>query len=388
MASLEKCIRKLSNIKFPRGVKLDNLVTIRRTTGEPKGVSLNADLSSRWSLIPGKGRALYKTYDNTNSKSETAKYSKPVRMYNELLCDRLCDTVGIEHAKYEPARYGKTRGLISYDVLRDGEILAPIITNPGFLGSFFEELGKNPNVSPLEIQEMIKTLYKYMLFDIRTMQSDRNMNNVPMAKHRVTGKLRVAPLMDNEFAYMSYNMLYNSMGGDDYFGTFSKSGDVDVREIVLAYDMKMNRTKSSYCLDVCKYQDERNLEDRIIEAVTIAQLSPELGEIFDEFMASFDIDKAIKELRKDGVKAPDEYIRYIKAIDSYIKERMEYHRERGEEYTKKYTESKPQDYSRLYEKEEVMHMLGIVVNGSSSISRSIYDNYMLYTQDVERCRVS
>lgn len=379
MAGVESCIRKLSRIWLPFGVNIRNMETMRRKTGEPRGISIRNEFAAKWVLVPFKGKAIFKSYDSALLNTPTSKSVKKIRMYNELLCATLCDQLSIPHAEYECAHNGLDKGLLSYNVLGEEEYIVPMISNPGFIGDFIDRLKSRENVNSDEIRGILKTLYSYMLFDIRTMQTDRNLNNVPIVKHRITGKVRTGELMDNEFAYMSYNMLRNTIGGDDFFGLFSY-GKMDMDSLVYTYDMKMNRSKSSYCLDVYKFQDERTLEERIKEVCILAKMSPDFNEILSDFMDDFDLDSAIKVLRKRGIVANKDYIEYIKSIDKYIYDRFQYHIEHSQEYVKKYLESKPEDYKYSCDRNEIMHMLNMARCGSSSVSDSVVENYEIFKQ--------
>ena len=80
---------------------------------------------------------------------------------------------------------------------------------------------------------MVQTLFSDMLFDVRTLQSDRNYANVPLAKNVKTRRFLVPALFDNEFAYWTYNLLYeNPHGGEDFFGVFSDDGKIAARNLV------------------------------------------------------------------------------------------------------------------------------------------------------------
>ena len=128
MKKIERCIKRLGKIRFPKGIDLEPLKRQARVNGN-KGMSISDEFVADWFVVPSKGLAIYKTYDNLSLTNPIAKQIKNIRMYNELLCAKLCDTVGIKHAVYERAHYADTNGLISYSILDDQERLSSIISN-------------------------------------------------------------------------------------------------------------------------------------------------------------------------------------------------------------------------------------------------------------------
>lgn len=377
----KRCVKKLGKIKFPKGIDLTHLDRQPRLSGS-KGMSISDVYVDEWFVLEDGTLALYKTYDNLSIDASSAKQIKNIRMYNELLCAKLCDILGVGHAIYERAHIDNTNGLITHSILDEHEAMAPIIGNTSMLGDFVELLREKEKLKSDQIREIVQVLYTYMLFDLRTLQTDRNRNNAPLVRNNVTGELRVGELIDCEYAYLTNNMIRLQKGGDDFFKVYDRKNPVDAEAIIEAYDTKMG-FGSYYSLNVYKCLEHRTLENRIEEVCSLAAMSPELGEIFDDFMASFDLRRAIKELEDEKVIPSKGYVVYILAIDDYVKQRMEYHRSISLEEAKKYTESKPAEYTSLYDRFEIMHMLDMARSGSRTVASQVLDNYDIYYRNVK-----
>lgn len=381
MRKVERCIRKLGRCKFPKGIDLVDLKRQPRLNGA-KGLSMSGEFSEEWFVLPNGERALYKTYDNLNITNPNNKFIKNIRMYNELLCAKLCDIMGIGHAKYERAHYAETNGLISYNILSDHEAMAPLINNTSFLGDFLELLRDKEKCSEDEIREIVQKLYMYMLFDIRTLQTDRNRNNAPLARHNITGKLRVPELLDCEYAYLANNMIRGNHGGDTFFSVYDRKNPIEVGAIINAYNDKMGYG-GYYSLCVYKCLDDRTIDNRIEECCSLAAMSPDLKVILDQFMASFDLERAIEELEKEKVIPSKGYREYILAIDEYIKKRFEYHIERMQTSSRRYTETVPEEHRSMADRTEILHMLNMARSGSKSVSEGIEESYREYYYNIK-----
>ena len=380
MRKIERRIRQLGRCKFPKGIDLTLLKKQPRVTGS-RGLSVSGEFSDVWFVFENDEKAIYKTYDNLSLTNRNNKFIKKIRIYNELLCAKLCDIMGVGHAKYERAYYNDTNGLISYNVLGDRESMTSIINNTSHLGDFIDYLKEKEKLNDEQIRLIVHKLYTYMLFDIRTLQTDRNRNNVPLARDNITGELRVTELLDCEYAYLANNMIAGNYGGDNFFGVYDKKSPVEVENIINAYNDKMSYG-SYYTLCVYKCLDERTIDNRIEECCSLAAMSPEFNSILKHFMESFDLERAISELEDEGVVPSKGYKEYILAIDKYIKERFEYHIERMQDSSKKYTESVPLDYRSLADRVEIMHMLSMARSGSKNISDSIEESYREFYYNV------
>ena len=151
MFGLDWNIKKFGKASFPRGINLYGLPRIERHTGG-RGSSLSRDFMDDWIEIPGKGLAIYKTYDSPQHTKPRHKAIKNVRIYNELLCSKLADSVGIEHAIYECARYKKSDGLITYNILKENEDLLALIRNTSYVGDFVDYVRENEKVTNEDIR--------------------------------------------------------------------------------------------------------------------------------------------------------------------------------------------------------------------------------------------
>lgn len=379
MTKAERAVKKIGKVKFPKGTDLRTLKRRPRIGGNT-GLSMSDEFRNEWFILPTEELCIYKTYDNSNRKKPIAKAIKNVRMYNELLCAKLCDIVGIKHARYECAHYENTTGLISYNILGKHESMASIIRNTSMLGSFIEQLKVEEKESNNNIREILRTLYSYMLFDIRTLQTDRNRNNAPLVRNNITGELRVGELLDSEYAYLANCMIWYE-GGDTFFGVYDKNNGVDATSIINKYNSKME-FGGYYTLNVDRVLKDRSLDSMIEDCCNLAAMSPELNKILENFMKSFDARLAIDELKKEGVIPTKGYEAYVIAIDDYIKERFNYYLQRKEESVKKYTESVPEQYTSLSRRFEIMYMLDMARSASVEVSDSIYDNYELFHKNV------
>ncbi len=280
-------------------IDLKNVKTTKRSTKISNiGVS-TSKYGNVWFNLPN-GKALFKTY---NSYREDIKN---YRMINELVCCILAKQVGINCAKYQPAHIKEDKGLISYNilnkdeklinceqVLRKGFYREPTLFNIADALEYYENAGYKVNK-----KQIILDLYKMIIFDALTMQTDRNTYNI----HFIVDKqanLKVAPLMDNEFAFFG-----------EFFYPDKETYDMTKDDFLIQYavDGKYLTIEKFGIFKKFDYLD--NLKDIVI----YAKKNKAMKDIFVNIISNINIDNAINELHKYGIKVDKNYSNYMKKI--------------------------------------------------------------------------
>lgn len=174
-----KNVDKFNDIKLAKGLDLTFYATKdRKINWQKVGISTET-FGDKWILTP-KGRGLFKSFDTFYSTS-----TKNIRICNELLCRELCKQVGIRCAEYELAEIDGIKGLITYDFVGKNK-LVPL--------NHFVEINKQSECNLIGCVEAFDTyaekgyrfdkkqaiidLYKLIVFDTLTLQTDRHENNV------------------------------------------------------------------------------------------------------------------------------------------------------------------------------------------------------------------
>ncbi len=292
------------NIRLSRGISLLGKEFVARNNyKEFSGTSIKR-FGDKWFVLQ-KGKALFKTFDG-EYKAEL----KEIRIINELICQELASMVGILHADYEPASYEEHSGLVTYNFLQNNEKL---ITLADFLSidneyennlldikhalKTYEQVGYI-----LDFDEIIFNLFKILVFDALTLQTDRNNFNINFIINQRTHTLALAPMFDNEFAFSSDFML-----------------ELDPKTTIEA--MLKHYSKEAKYINV---QSERiGHEETYIKNVrslcNMAKCNKQMKEFLITTLKKLNILTAIKNVENMGIYINEEYKLYLKSIISHTK---------------------------------------------------------------------
>ena len=305
-----KNLEKYNNIKLSKGVFLDN-ADISYSDSFESGVS-SSDFGGYWYMLP-KGRAIFKTYSGGDELGNI----KNIRITNELLCYELSKQLGIRCAEYELASYYGEQGVVSYDVsgvneklVSSGQIFDKYNLSSNNAFKFYvtaqkklEELGYM-----FDKEKMLLDLYKITLFDILTVQSDRHRSNVFMLINKKADTVKVAPLIDNEFAF-------NGL----YFDTMLLDGDTITEE---TFKSKTYSISKALLIDEESFFEDNMLFANIKHVVNLAKQNPKMAEIFKNFVSNYNIQAAIDTLEQKGVTINQYYKDYLLMTEKFIKKML------------------------------------------------------------------
>lgn len=303
-----KNINKYNDIKLAKGLYLKGVKTTERKGR--KGISTNL-FGSSWFILP-QGRAIYKTYEKANPHIDSIRN---LRVVNELLCCELANILNVPCAEYKLAHTRKTEGLISFDVAKNGEKIWTV--NDFYYNSnvsVYEESMLNFSKAidslikkgyNIDKKEMLKTYYKYALFDCLTIQADRSKNNLLFLEDKKSKTIKLAPLIDNEFAFNIFSLpdIFNS---NLKISTKKFTNSLELIFKILPikpYDASKN----------CFYSNLKSI-------VELAKQNEEYGNIFKYMLSNFDIKTAINNVENNGVEISPEYKKYLSFTENIIKD--------------------------------------------------------------------
>ena len=301
---------------MPKGLELKGFTRLKKQDGR-SGVS-SRKYADVWFNLPD-GLAFYKTYEDLAVK----RYSKDnyyfgeetrnVRMLNELVCYELANQVGVDCAKYEPAtnteEHFRDHGLVSYNVCADNEKL---ISLAELIQEFKLSYDKDNMTTSIKTalralyclrdqgqvafdeNEVIESLFKQVAFDVLTMQSDRKIEDVRFVLNIKNNTVRVAPLLDNEFAFcgMLLEKYRKKFIGPNYIFRKYKKNKIDI---------------SLFSVDgMCDYLGN------VSSLVSMCEKSDKFDRLLDSMIKNIDIDKAVKSLKTQGVDVSEDYRAYVK----------------------------------------------------------------------------
>ncbi len=333
MKAILKNITKFGNIKLAKGIYLDNVVITARDgdCGVP-----TRSFGEKWFILP-QGKALFKSFD-----SNFAKVIQKNRIINELICNELCDQVGIPHVKMEPATIKRTTGLISYNIIKPQEELLTgyslcniaketydqnNLENYGYIFDELIDMGYN-----IDKKSIIQNMFKICIFDLLTLQTDRHMDNTFFIKNRKTKQLTLAPLLDNEFAFAG-KLLQEILEEKDF--------DVDFEE-------KLNNLyiNKYHCIIAEDSSEHVQLQEIVEKYVRLCKCDKNFAEILIDTIKNFNIKLALENVTQKGYQISNEYCTYIYAVTEYIKKMIidEYQNKKVTNIKK----TKLEDYEMLY----------------------------------------
>lgn len=202
-----KNIDKFNDIKLAKGIDMTLYETKdRKVNWQTVGISTET-FGDKWIITP-KGRGLFKSFDTFYSTN-----TKNIRVCNELLCQELCKQVGIRCAEYELAEIDGLKGLITYDFVGKNKLVPLykfVSIKRGFACNLLDCANAidvyMENGYKIDKKQAVIDLYKLIVFDTLTLQTDRHENNVNFLFEKGK-KISVATLFDNEFAFCGESIL-------------------------------------------------------------------------------------------------------------------------------------------------------------------------------------
>lgn len=311
-----------NRLKLAKGLDISLYNSIKKE--EVSGIS-TIMFGDKWFLLP-KGKAIFKTFDYgilNNVRNN--------RIYNELLCYKLANQIGLACAKYEIAYKQDDKfhnGLVSYNVLNENEELVSgheIVVDyirhvkKDRTSQYYE--GDENNIQLyLDIfdskkyqnciinkQEILETLFKIAVFDLITFQTDRHNENIHFIYNKIGKSYKIAPLIDNELSF-AVDILSEYIG-DDY----------TLRDV--PFDKIMFK-----CNHFAKFLTVRQIDGifntyilTIKDLVRIASKNKNLMSILKNELKNININKAITELNNEGCKVDKGYEDYLKYLISFSK---------------------------------------------------------------------
>lgn len=302
---------KFGVLKMASGLNLQEFKTSKRTPDKNSSSTSIEKFEKVWFNLPN-GKGIFKTFDSVYNKK-----IKDVRLINELLCQELLSFANIAHAKYEPAHLDEEYGLISYNVLKPKQKLVTLAQYLNFNRSLssnlvdisiaFEHYEEKGYV--IDKEQVILDLYKIIVFDILTFQTDRHSHNINFIFDDNNLEICVAPLIDNEYAF-----------GIEQPYLIQKSSSFN--ELIQQTAESANRIKS---LDIAyeRYLDEK-YKNNIFNVCNLAKSNKQMMEFLTNALRTININKAIKNVEQQGFIISDEYKQYLAMLLSKTKAKIKY----------------------------------------------------------------
>lgn len=308
---LIKNIGKYPDIKLATGLNLKTFSRTKRYVSVYGGSGVSTeDYAGSWFLINKNGtkqKAIFKTYN-----SWYADTFRTNRMFNELLCEQICKQIDLPCAKYESAHIKDQDGLVSYNILGENEKL---VTFAQFLknepteinlieisNAIDEYIKKGYNIDK---KQAILDLYKIIVFDNITMQTDRHSYNLCMVYNKQTKTYKVAPLFDNEFAFGTKQLLDLDEGFPYTIKQFEK-------------ECSMNQYLFS--IDEFTGHQYMKIHKNMQNIVKYAKKSVVFMQILKETLEKIDVATAIQNLEMQGHVVNEDYKKMVTELVEYTKE--------------------------------------------------------------------
>lgn len=318
------------NIKLAKGVLLDNAKTAPRFYTE-LGISTKT-YGHSWFLLP-QGRAIFKTFDSDYQEIKT------LRIINELLCEELANQLNIKCAHYELATKDKINGVVTYDITKMGQTLYTAFDwfEKNDIQEFENEFKsfalivnhcKENNIN-IDKNKFMIDLYKLMVFDILTVQGDRHLNNIFIIQDQNDNSLKLAPLLDNEFAFNT------GLNWSNLYGSETITQDMFIDSLSYIY-------KQIMVLDN-RYRSSKYLEN-IKQVVDLAKMYPQYDIILKSLCKTYNLNNAIEKLEQKGVQINKKYKEYLLMTQDTVKQLIKL------EYTKTNRVIRENDYKNIIEK--------------------------------------
>lgn len=297
-----KNVDKFNNIKLAKGIDMTLYARKdREVNWATVGVSTET-FGDKWIITP-KGRGLFKTFDTFFSTK-----TKNIRMLNELLCQELCKQVGIRCATYELAELDGFNGLVTYDFVGKNK-LVPLHKFVGVkrgLDSNLLDCAAAFDVYAekgfrFDKKQAIIDLYKILVFDTLTLQTDRNEHNINFLFEKGK-KISVANLIDNEFAFCGERILK--------WLELERSRDYTMSDILSEHVLE----SKIFTFDGCYVADTKRLYNNLENIALYAKKHPALMTTLKNMLNNINPTKAFMELKKQGIEVNTHYQNYVKKI--------------------------------------------------------------------------
>ena len=302
-----KNVNKFSKIKLAKGIDVKKLHFTTRSKKEIKELGVSTkDYGKVWFVMPDGTKALFKTYN-----IDSTLKNKKLRMVNELLCYQLCKQIDMPCAKYEPAHIDKQVGLISYNFLKDGEYTKSLFellkidkTLSGTLTDTLEALDQYQEMGySIDKRNILKNLYKFIIFDTITLQSDRHEGNIQFIFNEDTAEIKLAPAFDNEYAF-SIDIAYKM---------YKKNKDNEPKSIDDLRDEYSLWAKYFTVMDELR-STKMAFINNVKYICAIAKADKEFNSILNRFLTNINPKAAFVNLEKQGISVPEEYKEYVTTI--------------------------------------------------------------------------
>ena len=330
-------LNKNKNYKVYKLCKGINLRFFRRKKRENGYVGISTEkYGTKW-FITKKGKAIFKTYENLGEKSHD------FRIINELLYCKLAKQIGVECAVYEPATIGKNIGLVSYNVASEDEELINGQKFNLFKFNFNKYSGYEESIdyykkqkAVINAQKMKRDIFKLMVLDALVFQEDRHINNVHFLHNKKTNEYKLAPIIDNEFAFAGKT-----------FSHFLNKQDMYLAGISLgAFMTIIDHNYRSIITDVKMFSDG-SFDRNIRNIIAMAKKDPVKKSFLIKAINKIDIKKAIKEVEDIGYDISPDYKQYL--IDLIDLSRTMFTDKMNTRYIKKQDEYSMWNLRRMYE---------------------------------------
>lgn len=297
------------DIKLAEGINITNIPSITRESAE-LGIS-TGKYGKLWFDLP-EGKAIFKTYDSRFLSS-----AKRIRIINEIICCKLLNQVGIPCAKYEPATFDEkevsVRGLVTYDIKKDKERLIHLYelsyegcSDYWTLFDIYNHLDELSDTYKLDKEEICLGLYEMMVFDLITMQTDRNTHNIHFIANKETKTFRLAPILDNELAFCGkrINEIIESEDSIKYSIMKEMNNPFNCKYGREVYLYRFNKEEDS----------ELSYNESIKKVVSLANSYDSAKESLSRILSNINIDDAIRETEEMGFNIGEDYKNYLRQV--------------------------------------------------------------------------
>lgn len=299
---------KFKVLKMANGINLENVKFVRRKKDVNAPSTSLKTYGNYWFKLK-KGNALFKTYD-----SDYNSEIRELRIINELICQNLAKQIGIPYAEYEPAHIGNDTGLVTYNVVKNGEKLVSLAKFLSFdltlrnnlvdistAVNYYRDLGYNVESS------VLYDIYTYIVFDALTLQTDRNNYNVYFALNKETNTFTVAPLFDSEYAFNGEYLALSHTNMINTYDLLLKQYSFESKYLNIDYEMP-GKTDTYY--------------KNMINICNLAKSDKKFGDFLTNALKKFNILSAISKVEQLGYEISDEYKDYLIKLTSKTKALM------------------------------------------------------------------
>lgn len=297
-----KHCKKFKVAKVPKGMDLKCFKTSPRKKGSPyTSTSINKFGGVWFNLADGK--AIFKTFD-----SDYNAELRELRMANELICQALADQVGVNHAKYEPASFGRDNGLVSYNVVGNRQRLVClqdfISIDRNYTNNLVDVLSavedykrRGYRLQNYDKSQFAMDLYKMLVFDALTMQTDRHNFNINFLFDDYKREFCVAPIFDNEYAFNIEQII-------DFY---TVEPNMDFARLATMY----SEESKYFNVQHERYGDTRAYDHNIANLTDLAKSDRQMAKFMKICLTKMNVESAINTVEKLGYRISKPYKKYI-----------------------------------------------------------------------------